>query len=209
MEMKKDFFKVLLLGVFTAFLTACGDDEPQLIDNSSEVIWDFAPFNVQINVQDESGLNLLSRNAENGFYGADFSIKYNDEVYNAQWIDDGIVSGKTVSSRVLPASFYGLYAMEISRWKDGVGPWVVAEDEYRLFFGEFDTTDNHDLSLQLSFPEVNQDIFAPEEVYQIGVKHSFRWLDKDSYSIEHDVTLNGNPVQLDDDGCIIIVVPRK
>ena len=35
MEMKKDFFKVLLLGVFTAFMTACGDDEP------SDLIWDF------------------------------------------------------------------------------------------------------------------------------------------------------------------------
>lgn len=203
MEMKKDFFKVLLLGVFTAFMTACGDDEP------SDLIWDFAPFNIQIKILDDSGLNLLSRNAENGFYGAYFSIKYNDEIYKVQWIDDGMAPGKTVSSRELPACFYGLYAMEISRWKDGVGPWVVAEDEYCLLFGEFDTTKKHDLSLQLSFPEVNQDVFAPEAVYHIGVWHSFRWLDKESYAIEQDVTLNGNPVQLDADGCITIVVPRK
>lgn len=71
---------IMILGIICSCLclTACGDDD-------DDVIWDFAGVNVNLNLIDSEGNNLLDPGVTGNWFGKTMWIEYEGQRYDARW----------------------------------------------------------------------------------------------------------------------------
>jgi len=176
-------------------LSSCDDnkgDEPK-----GDIIWDIGPLNIDVKVVDGSGNNLLDAYAAGNWVGQPFVMTYKGESYEVVWPEPDVIGDASngIHGRAYMPHFDGLKAIIENYWD--VDHRVFVDGKFYLSFGEFSGDDNHDLSMQLSVPGL-------DEVYNIDVTHRFGW-DDGKPVIATTIKLNGEIVEKFP---IEIVLPR-
>lgn len=189
---------VIMMIVSGLAFVSCSDDES---DDEPDVIWDIAPFDIDIMVMDESGENLLNPMVEGNWMDAPFQMLCQGEEYDANWVNfisPGNRNQPWKESRACaPAQLWGLRCVEHTYW-DG-HHWTWHENEYLLAFGEFESTENHDLKMEFYVP-------GRTDPYKISVEHRFGGYDLDSDEGYKRIWIDGKEVG---SMPIKIVLPRR
>ncbi len=154
---------VLMIGTASLNLTSCGDDD---------VIWDFSPVVLQINIVDADGNNLLLPDEEGSWFGKPMSIEYDGEVYQAQW--ETPEPPYYSNTRYYLPQFKGLY-FDSSHIQ---GP--------TLDFGEFDGEKNQKIDATFKIEGYDQE-------YRIVYTHTVKWKGNNP-KVSNSITLNGKSV---------------
>lgn len=164
--MKTNFSLKVLLGVLLipVLLTSCKKEKDDLI-------WDFIPIVIAINVVDESGNNLMDPATENSIAGNEIKITFRGKTYNL----DEEPNEKTNSRAYLP-KFRGLYSFDEFR----------KDFQYGLFFGEFARDDNYDEEIVIDWGDGSMNDI-------IVFNHKF-WWEKDNPKSETTFYINGKKV---------------
>lgn len=109
--------------------SACDDD----------VIYDFAPYTLNINVVDKEGNNLLDPDIEGNITGETIVMDYDGQTYLMNNIGNSYPEMSTPVSRAYMPHFYGLVLTSIN------GPW-------HLSFGEIDAAVSAEHNMVLRIP---------------------------------------------------------
>lgn len=194
------FSKLLLAGVLLGVagtFVACDDKgDADFKEEDDILIWDFAPFDVEVKLVDEAGVNMLNPTVEGNWIGQPFAMTYKDEEYGLNW-DKLVPDGYAPEGRACIAQFYGLACGQTCYWNGSHWDWI--ENDYYLSFGEFAGDDNHDLLIDLYVP-------GRDLPYKITVEHRFGWKSKNEPRICTKIWLDEEPVEKFP---IKIVLPRR
>lgn len=167
-------------------LVAC--DESKNDGPDDDVIWDFSPVTVNIYLQDAEGNNLLSPTFPGNIRGRRIAALYEGKEYEVNWNSAG-------ETRFYMPNFTGL-SIEMSYVLSG-DDYVLAPETSHLTFGEFDGSQDQDISLTLSIEDI-------PETWDITYTRRMEWK-KHKPVITDTRTLNGETVE----GRMIIVLPTE
>lgn len=169
--------RYLLLGAILLSLccfTSCNDNE-NLDEPDPDVIWDIYPFNINIEVTDAEGNDLLNPETENSIANQGIKMIYRNKTYKK----DSLVTDE--QTRDILVRFYGLQTYQR---KDG---------SYLLAIGEF--YGNRDYDNEYIILDWND--ATPKDT--ITFSHKFWWENQEPES-ETTVRLNGvetdNPIHI-------------
>lgn len=125
---------------------------------------DFYPVEVVFYIIDQQGNNLIAEGAP--LYGADFSLTYEGELYDARWEQDDVMP----LARTYMAIMHGLCYKEMK---------INGRNTPCLVFGEIDGGTNLNTTMTLTRPDGIKDI--------VGIKRSVT----NDLKIKQSATLNG------------------
>ena len=179
-NIKPSFLRILILIIPILLLCSCGNDEEE------ELIWDMAPVNVMIHIQDSNGHNLLSPSVSGNLQGKKIVAEYQDEKYELNW-------NASKGTRFYMPFFSGL-TLQAGYTQSG-DHFEPDQNKNYLSFGEFDGAENQDISISLN-------IDGYPDPWVISVSHSIKWKGN-TQLVTNTATLNGNPMSYDK---IIIVL---
>ena len=169
--------RYLLLGAILLSLccfTSCNENE-NLDEPDPDVIWDIYPFNINIEVTDAEGNDLLNPETENSIANQGIKMIYRNKTYKK----DSLVTDE--QTRDILVRFYGLQTYQR---KDG---------SYLLAIGEF--YGNRDYDNEYIILDWND--ATPKDT--ITFSHKFWWENQEPES-ETTVRLNGvetdNPIHI-------------
>ena len=171
-DLKLTFQKVLTFLVPIFLLCSCGDDD--------DIIWDMAPVNVMVNIQDTNGNNLLSPSVPGNLQGKKIVADYQGQEYELNWD----ASDRT---RYYMPIFSGLKLQ--SGYTLSGDYFVPDQNKIYLSFGEFDGEDNQDISISLY-------IEGYSNTWNISVSHRIKWKGNTPL-VTNTATLNGENIPYD------------
>ncbi|MDE6410584.1 MAG: hypothetical protein K2K81_10150 [Muribaculaceae bacterium] len=174
-DFKLTFLRALTLLVPIFLLCSCGDD-----DDDDDIIWDMAPVNVVVNIQDAAGNNLLSPSVPGNLQGKKIVAEYQGEEYELNWD----ASDRT---RYYMPFFSGLTLQ--SGYTLSGDHLVPDQNKNYLSFGEFDGADNQDISISLH-------IEGYTDSWDITVSHRIKWKGNTPH-VTNTATLNGKNIPYD------------
>ena len=177
---KPSFLRILTLIVPILLLCSCGDDEEE------ELIWDMAPVNVMIHIQDSKGNNLLSPSVSGNLQGKKIVAEYQDEKYELNW-------NASKGTRFYMPFFSGL-TLQAGYTQSG-DHFEPDQNKNYLSFGEFDGAENQDISISLN-------IDGYPDPWVISVSHSIQWKGN-TPQVTNTASLNGKVTPYDE---IIIIL---
>ncbi len=141
--------------LFSTILWGCGD-------NGDDIIWDFAPVEISLDIVDENGLSLLYENAPGNILSGGITATYEGVEYKLDELpDESEEVAQTMKtsgalSRYYPATFYGLY---INRFPLSTNGGNETPRYYPfLSFGEFQGFENFDKTVVFHIPSLGRDI---------------------------------------------------
>ena len=179
-NIKPSFLRILILIIPILLLCSCGNDEEE------ELIWDMAPVNVMIHIQDSKGNNLLSPSVSGNLQGKKIVAEYQDEKYELNW-------NASKGTRFYMPFFSGL-TLQAGYTQSG-DHFEPDQNKNYLSFGEFDGAQNQDITISLT-------IDGYPDPWVISVSHSIKWKGNTPL-VTNTATLNGTPMSYDK---IIIVL---
>ena len=179
-NIKPSFLRILILIIPILLLCSCGNDEEE------ELIWDMAPVNVMIHIQDSKGNNLLSPSVSGNLQGKKIVAEYKGEEYELNW-------NASKGTRFYMPFFSGL-TLQAGYTQSG-DHFEPDQNKNYLSFGEFDGAQNQDITISLH-------IDGYPDRWIISVSHSIKWKGNTPL-VTNTATLNGNPMSYDK---IIIVL---
>lgn len=187
--------KLSKLALFAlAAMTFCSCDED---DNGGKhddlVIWDLMPAGIDIRIIDPQGADLLSESVEGNWIGYEFTGIYDDKDYTLKW--DLIEHDH--DSRMTMAEFTGLTARCLNEWNGS--SWNEIQGKYTLYFGEFDSYKDQDITLKLAVPELDY-------VATIVYTHRIAW-NNNKPKITNYVSLDGG--RQNEGSTVEVVLPRR
>ncbi len=177
--MKKLVYLLSALTMVVA-MAACSKDDDMPDD---DVIWDIAPSILMIQLEDESGANLLDPEVSGNWVGEPMWIGYDDKSFDVIWNKDDL----STSSRALMPHFYGAV------WS-GVWP----NRKYYLYFGEFSGESSRTMNLTFGITAINT-------VYEFEFSHRLVWENKEPHFDDH-ITYNGNQIE---GYTLTLVLPKR
>lgn len=172
-DFKLTFLRALTLLFPIFLLSSCGDDD-------DDIIWDMAPVNVMVYIQDANGNNLLSPSVPGNLQGKKIVAIYEGQEYELNW-------EATNQTRYYMPHFSGLTLR--SGYTQSGDYFVPDQNKNHLSFGEFDGADNQDISISLH-------IEGYSNTWNISVSHRIKWKGNTPH-VTDTATLNGNNVPYD------------
>ncbi|MDE6300206.1 MAG: hypothetical protein K2M19_00635 [Muribaculaceae bacterium] len=115
--------------------------------SSDDILVDYDPIEIKINLVDKDGNNLLSEKTEGNWLGQPFSVEYKNETYTADW---SVLKNTIHESREYLHHFYGFAAMPQEEWTDH--GWIKKKGEFYLSFGEFDRGTDQNIKIKFMIP---------------------------------------------------------
>ena len=179
-DIKPSFLRILTLIVPILLLCSCGDDE------EDELIWDMAPVNVMIHIQDNDGNNLLSPSVSGNLQGKKIVAEYQGEEYELNW-------NASKGTRFYMPFFSGL-TLQAGYTQSG-DHFEPDQNKNYLSFGEFDGAQNQDITISLN-------IDGYPDPWVISVAHRIKWKGN-TPQVTNTTSLNGKVMPYDE---IIIVL---
>lgn len=171
-DMKLSFLRVLTFLIPIFSLCSCGDDD--------DIIWDMAPVDVMINIQDAIGNNLLSPSVAGNLQGKKIVAEYQGQEYELNWYSSD-------RSRYYMPFFSGL-TLHTGYIQSG-DQLIPDQNKNYLSFGEFDGADNQDISISLH-------IEGYSNTWNISVSHRIKWKGNTPH-VNNTATLNGKNIPYD------------
>lgn len=154
--------------------------------DNEEMIWDMAPVNVTIHIQDADGNNLLSPSVSGNLQGKKIIAEYKGEEYELNW-------DATDKTRYYLPFFSGLTLQ--SGYTQSGDYWEADQNKNYLSFGGFDGEENQDISISLH-------IEGYSDPWNISVSHHVKW-EGGSPRVTNTAALNGRKTPYDN---IIIIL---
>jgi hypothetical protein len=154
--MKKILFVTLMLFVFP--FAGCK------FDDCSDMIWDFVNYNVDFQVTDEAGNDLLNPETENNITGNDISVEYKGEVFK--------IKTETKANMPLPLglrmNYYGtvpVYLLSFGEFAPDVG---YKNETFIVDWGD-GTRDQIKFDLEITWkkckPTIHKTIYLNDKIY--------------------------------------------
>ena len=148
-------WKALAVAAFVAIaLPSCSDDDL--------VLWDFRPDEIQLEISDADGNNLLDPAVENNIIGENITADYEGKTYDILW--NTPYPNFKPESRMLLAVFYGLahHTESVELAPSENNKWVIT-------LGEFQHEDDYDVTVPVKIRD---------KVYNVRCVHKFWWKKK-------------------------------
>lgn len=133
--MKKILFFTFIM-LFSG-LQSCSDK-----NDDDDIIWDYAPYILSMDVVDSEGRNLLDPEVDGNIIGEKIEMFYDDECYPVRFTEI-----PEMQSREYFPRFFGL--VRAQRWDYKAHEFTI----WQLFWGEFDCGRSKSYSFSLQFPE--------------------------------------------------------
>lgn len=149
----KTLFAVTLVAVV---LPSCSDDED--IDTGWTV--DFYACEIDIEIRDTKGNNLLDPSVENNIVGENITLAYEGKIYDILWNTPyPHMQNKSSGSRAYMALFYGMahHLKDVYEGPSETNGWIIS-------LGEFDGAINHDIVIPL---KINDKIYNIRFVHEL------------------------------------------
>lgn len=165
--MKKTIVKLILLAFPLMLLSGCERDMGR--------IYDIFPIEININVYDKSGQNLLIPDTEYTLVGSEAYLMYDDQKYDIQW-NTNEVEARDKLTRMYLARFYGLLHFN-TNWQ-----WENKEPNWALYIGEMDGAKTFDRTMYLTIGG---------EKHSLRVKNIYDSKSDGSPDIKREIYLDG------------------
>lgn len=131
-------------------------------DKDDDIIWDIAPAEIIIHLQDRNGNDLLDPTFEGNLVGEPMEVVWDGKSYPAIWTEEEYKNDE-FGTRAIISIFRGLLWTGIWDYKPGY--------RYALQFGEFDGEENQHIKITFQYEKINT-VFEIELIHTIKWKHS-------------------------------------
>lgn len=180
----KTFLAVTLVAVA---LPSCSN-----YDDDDDIIWDFIPDEISLEITDAKGNNLLDPAVENNIVGENVTLDYEGETFGTQWNTlYPEYPEYNAKSRAILARFYGMvhHPRIVDNEPSETNKWIICVGEFQY---EFD----YDVSIPVRIKN---------KTFIVRYVHTFLWLDKkmSDYASKTTVYLDGKECE---DGIVRIVL---
>ena len=132
---------ILIASIIALTAGGCSDD-------NDDIIWDFSPVTIDLDVTDADGNSLLRAETPGNILASGLTATFSDKEYTLRMPDDNM------QSRALPARFIGLYLDE-NIWMDQD---MMMHSSPRLCFGEFQGFEDFDHTVVFHFPSADRNV---------------------------------------------------
>ncbi|MDE7414173.1 MAG: hypothetical protein K2N05_10380 [Muribaculaceae bacterium] len=171
-KLKSFLLMIFALLVSSPLLCSCGDDD--------DIIWDMAPVNVMVNIQDTNGNNLLSPSVPGNLQGKKIVAEYKGQEYELNW-------DASDETRYYMPFFSGLTLQ--SGYTQSGDQLEADPNKNYLSFGEFDGGENQDITISLH-------IEGYSNTWNISVSHHIIWKGNNPH-VTNTASLNGENTPYD------------